>query len=414
MNVLYLSYNGALEPLGPNQIVIYPIMLTELGFTFTLVTFEKANDLRDLKRVQAMRKRLGDKGITWHPLPYHHKPPVISTFIDVLRGYLLVRKLSRQQHFEIVHIRSYVPLLFGLFLHTHGSRIIFDLRGFWADERVDWGNCQPNSVQYRLIKRLEHWGLSTADVAVVLSERAKEHLKSYPVVQQSQLPIETVVCYVDTQRFVPNQLVRTAERERHGWNDQRILVHAGSLGGLHLVEEIAHCFAAGLRMDPRLRLLVLSQSDSHVLRKTLDELHIAAEYWKIEAVAPEDMPRALSSGDLGLALIKPTFSKIASWPTKIGEYLAMGIPILATRGIGDTEAFLSDHGVGVLVPELSAAGCAVGIAQLLNLANHTPNLVDHCRIIALRYLAVTETGRQRYQAIYQRVQSTYQHIQEPV
>ena len=39
---------------------------------------------------------------------------------------------------RIVHARGYVPALIALALRaTRGTRLLFDMRGFWADERVD-------------------------------------------------------------------------------------------------------------------------------------------------------------------------------------------------------------------------------------------------------------------------------------
>jgi glycosyltransferase involved in cell wall biosynthesis len=405
MNVLYLSYNGALEPLGINQIVIYPEILTQAGHRFTFLTFEKPHDVRDRQRVELLHQRLKHKGIDWIHTAYHKTPSLLGTLWDVLRGASIVRRQLKQQKFDLIHVRSYLPLLMCLLQKRRTSPILFDMRGFWADERVDWGSCAPGSRQYRWIKRLERWGLEHADMAIVLSERARTHLLQSDVVKQRPIPIETVVCYVDTGRFAPDAAVRERERRRLGWGQQRIMVHSGSLGGLHMVEEIVQCFVAGRRMDPSLRLLVLSQSDPRGLIAALEAAGARPDEWAIESHIPEQVPQVLTCGDLGLALIKPTFSKIASWPTKLGEYLALGMPVLTTPKIGDTDSFIRLHGVGAVMPELTPAGCAVGMAEMLNLLNHTPRLREHCREVAVRWLDIEGMGYQRYRSIYARLES---------
>ena len=47
MTVLYLSYDGALDPLGQSQVVPYVIGLASLGFRMRLISFEKPESLQD-------------------------------------------------------------------------------------------------------------------------------------------------------------------------------------------------------------------------------------------------------------------------------------------------------------------------------------------------------------------------------
>ena len=49
MRILYISYNGALEPLGQSQVLPYLRELVGHGLEFTLLTFEK-NKLRYVMR----------------------------------------------------------------------------------------------------------------------------------------------------------------------------------------------------------------------------------------------------------------------------------------------------------------------------------------------------------------------------
>jgi glycosyltransferase involved in cell wall biosynthesis len=51
--------------------------------------------------------------------------------------------------------------------------------------------------------------------------------------------------------------------------------------------------------------------------------------------------------DATLCLIKPGFASIASCPTKLGESLAVGAPVVVNPGIGDVEDILLDSEVGV-------------------------------------------------------------------
>ncbi|HMB81655.1 MAG TPA: hypothetical protein VKI43_16365, partial [Vicinamibacterales bacterium] len=73
--VLYISYDGVLEPLGESQVVAYLERLTDRA-AVALLSFEKPEDLADRARADAMRERLQRAGITWMPRRYHKRPPV--------------------------------------------------------------------------------------------------------------------------------------------------------------------------------------------------------------------------------------------------------------------------------------------------------------------------------------------------
>ena len=65
----------------------------------------------------------------------------------------------------------------------------------------------------------------------------------------------------------------------------------------------------------------------------------------IRPATREEVPRLLAAADLGIFLIKPVFSKTASSPTKMGEMLAVGLPIVANAGVGDVEQMVERYGL---------------------------------------------------------------------
>src|SRR5437899_6147427 len=92
--VLYISYDGMLEPLGESQVVAYLERLADRA-AITLLSFEKPSDFGDAARVSAMRERLDRVGIAWIPRSYTKRPPVLSTAIDIMRGCLVARRWAR-------------------------------------------------------------------------------------------------------------------------------------------------------------------------------------------------------------------------------------------------------------------------------------------------------------------------------
>ena len=136
--VLYLSYDGMTDPLGQSQVLPYLIGLSKKGYQFTLISFEKAERFDKGKAI--IEKICNDNHIDWHPLSYTKTPPILSTLKDIrsLKNKIIV--LQRINPFLIVHCRSYITSLAGLWMKKKwGVKFVFDMRGFWADERVDGG-----------------------------------------------------------------------------------------------------------------------------------------------------------------------------------------------------------------------------------------------------------------------------------
>jgi hypothetical protein len=53
--------------------------------------------------------------------------------------------------------------------------------------------------------------------------------------------------------------------------------------------------------------------------------------------------------------IRPTYSKMSSSPTKQGEIMSLGIPIVCNAGVGDTDQIVLNYQSGALVASFDAA-----------------------------------------------------------
>ena len=146
------------DPLGQSQVIPYLRGLSEKGYNITILSFEKrvAYKLnRDL-----LESDLNKNNIAWVPLRYHGKPPIISTLFDLWHMWKKAMQLQRDSTFDIVHCRSYLAALIGLKMKKrYGVKFIFDMRGFWADERVDgklWSLRNPLfGAIYKFFKKKE-------------------------------------------------------------------------------------------------------------------------------------------------------------------------------------------------------------------------------------------------------------------
>src|ERR1044071_6207308 len=92
--VLFISYNGMLEPLGQTQVLPYLGELARRGVKFTLLSFErdKAFTADGQRQCAELKDELRGQEIEWPRLRYPHRPSLPATVYDVLAG---IRYASR-------------------------------------------------------------------------------------------------------------------------------------------------------------------------------------------------------------------------------------------------------------------------------------------------------------------------------
>jgi len=133
--VLYISYDGMLEPLGQSQVLAYQKRLSK-DFKIHLISFEKEEDLRNKQQFDPLPIEITASGMAWQSLKYHMKSSALAMLWDIAIGTFLGLWLVMRHSPAVVYARSYVPSVIALILKSFSSvRFVFDMRGFWAAQK---------------------------------------------------------------------------------------------------------------------------------------------------------------------------------------------------------------------------------------------------------------------------------------
>lgn len=396
--ILYLSYDGLTDPLGPSQVLAYLKALSALGHRISLVTFEKPE--RSAAERAAMAEECRAAGIDWHPQSYTKRPPVLSTLKDLRRMRKVALDLHRRERFDIVHCRSYPPALVGLAVQKKGAKLLFDMRGFWADERVEGGLWNLRHPLYRTIfdwfKRQEKRLLGAADHIVVLTEAAKSILRERWGVPASK-PVSVIPCCADLAAFPPITPERR-DAARAGLAipaEARVAAYLGSIGTWYMLGEMLDFFARQRARDPRAVMLFVTRDAPEPILAAAAERGIPADALRVRAASRAEVPLLLTAADYSLFFIRPTFSKQASSPVKLGELLAVELPVVTNAGVGDVDHILEETGGGLLVREFTRQEYDRALDGLDRLAIDP----ERRRSGLLRWFDLEE-GVRRYAAVY--------------
>ena len=389
MRVLYISYDGALDPLGQSQVVPYLEGLSALGHTFSLLTFEKPTRWGREARRLAMEARLRAAGVRWHPLPYHKRPPVASTAWDLLGGLRASAAIIRRDRTELVHARSYPSSLIALRLRRKlGIPFLFDMRGLYAEERVDGGLWPPDGRVYRLVKRLEAAFLREAAGVITLTHASEPIVSSLMGQAGTGAPLAVIPTSVDLEHFRP---VPPGTRPF-------TLAYVGSVGTWYLLDEMMQFGKAVLDLDGEARLLFLTNDGTGAVRQAAAAAGVVPERLTVKEVDYESVPAALHDVDATFAFIKPAPSKVASAATKFSESLSLGLPVAVNAGVGDSAELVASEGVGVVV-DPSRPEDFPAMARRLREVARRPQVRSQCRAVAERHFDLAQAVA-NYAAIY--------------
>ena len=403
--VLFISYNGMLDPLGQSQVLPYLRALAGRGVRFTLLSFErqKAFEPDGISQCRELREKLATAGIEWHWLRYHQRPSIPATVYDVLAGYRKASALVRRNRIEMVHARGHIPATIALALKRRlSTKMIFDLRGLMAEEYVDAEHWREGGLPYRLTKATERRIFAATDGIVTLTERIWPIIKEWEGLRGRAVQHEVIPCCVDLSLFKFSDDERARRRSELGLGDRLTMVYSGSLDGWYLTEKMADFFASFLKQNREAHLLWLTTGSHDRVRELMRARNVEPENFSVRAVASSEVPSYLAAADVGLAFIKRCMSKIASSPTKNGEYLACGLPLVINAGVGDSDLLINEWKAGVLIEDFSdedylKAGNA--IAAMVR----EPKVRDSARSVAERVFNLETVAEERYASLYERV-----------
>ncbi len=397
--VLYIVYWGAAEPLGQSLVLPAVKRLAALGANLTLVTYEKPADLECEERIDAIKASLEESGIRWIPLKYHKRPRVPATLFDFLNGYVRALLTRLGSRYDIVHARTFIGGLIGLAIAPSlRARFIYHNEGFYPDEQVDGGIWQEGSSAHRIAKSLERAMYNRADGIIALSKRARTEIESLPQVGRKATPVIVVPSCVDLTHF---QLSRSRPISSEG---TRRFVYSGSVGGRYLLDRIGRFVAVASDEDRPVHLRVLTRTDRMTVDSVLSPTGLSEGNCSVKSVHYSAMPQALANEQVGMAFLKQGLSEHGGSPTKIGEYWATGLPVIATANSGDTDEIIKNERVGVIVKEHTDDAYRQALRELDKLLID-PELSVRCRSAAETHYGL-EPACDRQINLYEEINST--------
>jgi glycosyltransferase involved in cell wall biosynthesis len=225
---------------------------------------------------------------------------------------------------------------------------------------------------------------------VSLTHAAISEMQNFDYLRDGKMPPFTVIpTCANLNRFTVSAV------ERRDFT----LGYVGSVGVWYLFDETLRCFQLIREKIPAARMHILNRGGHDFIKSRLNAMSISPDLIRLESGDHDQVARAMQSMNAGIFFYRPAYSKIATAPTKLGEFLGCGIPCLSNYGVGDMAEILEGDNVGVAVTDFDNATLKEAVNRLVALSQMS-GIAEKCRSTAERHFSLEE-GVARYARIYQ-------------
>jgi glycosyltransferase involved in cell wall biosynthesis len=317
-----------------------------------------------------------------------------------IRGTLAqLEQIAKTNNHHLLHAEALYCTRIGLLLRQKLSdlRVIFDCHGV-SPEEERMGGAHPSRVS--AMREWERRALAEADLNVFVSEAMRDfYLKEYDF---SILPHIIVPCCVADERFpnpnAPSTLTLPSDRP--------VLAYAGSMAVWQCGQEMIRLFAQVQSQDPETFLLLLvPQADHQKVRDSISAYDIADASVFLAELPHDQVAPALQHAHAGLLLRRANPVNQVSSPTKFGEYLAAGIPVIMTERIGDFSTMATGERVGLVVDSALLDRNELPAKEILRIIGFVRESMDQrrwvsarCRSFATKHLHWDESSTKLFNA----------------
>jgi hypothetical protein len=367
-DVTYLSVDSIQEGVGSSQITPLILGLAEKGKAACLITFEKSMPPKELVEM------FSRAGVVW----------IIKEFGShgAIGGLARLNILRRcVPNSAVLHGRSDIATAAAI-LSGVDAPVLWDVRSLWSDQRLLIGTPGWNKLTAKAARALENLAARKSSAMTTLTAAV------VPILQQRHKRIpsirEVIPTCVQTSKFLPSPMPQ----------GRVTCLLSGTFNNYYDINRMKQVLDE-IRKSMDLFVIWARAGESPTERLGVGEdLIITASH--------SEMPRLVQESHFGIAICKQDNldSLAAAVPTKIGEFLASGRPVVVSDGIGDLDQMLTSTKTGVVVNQSDTLETISSQIRSLLSDSMTP---DRCRALAMQHFDM-EKSVDRYLEIYDRMQ----------
>jgi len=292
----------------------------------------------------------------------------------------------------ILHCRNEVMTVIALQLKRRfrDVLVICDYRGIGHAEYGYTAQTDTEEVREEIARlfELECTAAREADIVICVSNAMKEYVQhNYGVPGSRQIVIP---CCPDVEAFGRVKEARASMRAQLGVENRFVVTYCGGLSPWQLPTLCLDVFREIKKYVPEAHFLALTTED-RAMRNLAASLGLSTKRTTVLRVRHSEVPRYLAAADVGLLLREASLVNRVSSPVKFGEYLAAGVPVIISDGVGDYSALAISERVGMVLDagrQQSLGEISVQLSGFVReCQKQGDDLRNRCRAVAQRRLS---------------------------
>ncbi|MDP1676913.1 MAG: glycosyltransferase [Bacteroidota bacterium] len=324
-----------------------------------------------------------------------------DSFQILLFGFFQALFYVIRYRIDLIHARSYLPAFISLWIKAiTRTKIIFDVRGLVIEECIAQGLWKADSLRTHFMKFFEKQCILKADHIVAVSHKLRDFILQKPYLIERNIAVTVIPNCVDLTIYTRNKVFRSEFRNKHNLENRNILLYSGSLASWQQTDQIVLFFSEYQKIDTASFLLILTYSDTRILKELFNELRIKDSNYLILSLNPDEIPKYSSVGDMGILFRMNGLISEVSAPLKFAEYLSLGMPVLMTDKVGDVSALAENLGVGFCVQFSSLDNLRNQCFRIYKIFTQTSKEIQpKCRSVAETYFSLN-IALEKYRQVY--------------
>lgn len=299
--------------------------------------------LNNKYRINLIKGRF-DKSFFSMLLPNRYMVLYICNIILTIIKLIAVILLSRPNFVYCHGTRAGIPLAILKKLRFKVS-LVTDVHGVVSEEVIALGIYNRNSLFHKLDRYLEKMVITSSNKVIYVSEKMKNYYKLY------NDEAFTIPCFYDEKIFYFDESNREEIRDKLNFKDKIVFVYSGSTLPWQKIEETFKIFAEIKKIEKKAFLLVLSGTDREFFYDFAEKYFIDKNDIYISSLEQNQMKKFLSASDFAFMLRDENLLNDVSSPTKFCEYLACGLPVIISKGVGDFTELVRKNNIGIVVDD---------------------------------------------------------------
>ncbi len=381
------EWPALVNPILHAQVLSVAAFLRQQGFSCSFAGAETSPD-RAREAVAMIEREYSVRALIYPTLA--SKPGAWSYWDSCRKTYAYLAEARLENAFSHVYARSFIGAMWARKLaHRINAISVFDVRAIVSKEQQLEGKACLKSW---ITSQLELRESRMADRLSTVSENLRAYLEQ----ETGRNNIVVIPSCLNERSFYFDPEARKDIRAALGLTDRSVLLcYSGGTSAWQRIDDILSLFKRVCSGDRRCQALLLTTSQEEVVRR-LKAIQFPDGQAIVRGCQHKDVHRYLSAADIGFIMRHDTTVNNVASPVKVGEYLACGLPVILTRGIGDYSGMLPKAGVGLLLDE--TADIAAQVLQFISQANF---VILRNRAIQLAHSRLTMSANQdQYQSLY--------------